>query len=297
VPNLLVPMLSAVLAGWLALAASAGQVPAAEPAPDVAPVAPTAAPAATVSMDAAQRLFYVGRYEDAAAMALRLREAAPDDLATYELRTSALHFLIKRALGATKDPQDAVKRCAPCTDWLADLKADTLQAQQMARTALKGHERDPQTLFYLGKIDLTHVWLHLGTLGQKTGWNEYWEARHSLDDVLKVEPTHVRARVARAWIDYIVDTRVPLGLRWVLGGGSKKRALASMREAAATDTDFFSHAEANFALWEMLVREKRYDEAVTVAEALSRDFPENRELVKFVDAHQQRAKTATEPGA
>jgi hypothetical protein len=47
----------------------------------------------------------------------------------------------------------------------------------------------------------------------------------------------------------------------------------------------------------MLVREKRYDEAVTVAEALSRDFPENRELVKFVDAHQQRAKTATEPGA
>jgi tetratricopeptide (TPR) repeat protein len=293
-------MLNGVLAGWLAIAAGAAQAPdAADPPVEVA-AATAAAPApeaAAASMSEAQRLFYVGRYEEAAVMALRLREASPDDLASYELRTSALHFLIKRQLGPTKDPQDALKRCTPCAGWLADLKADTAQAQQIARAALKGHERDPQTLFYLGKIDLTHVWLHLGTLGQKTGWNEYWEARHSLDDVLKADPTHVRARVARAWIDYIVDTRVPLGLRWVLGGGSKKRALASMREAAATDTDFFSHAEANFALWEMLVREKRYDEAVTVAEALSRDFPENRELVKFVDAHQQRAKTATEPGA
>ena len=47
----------------------------------------------------------------------------------------------------------------------------------------------------------------------------------------------------------------------------------------------------------MLVRENRYDEAVTVAEALSRDFPENRELVKFVEANQRRPKPATAPGA
>jgi tetratricopeptide (TPR) repeat protein len=291
-------MLTGVLAGWLAVAAGAAQAPDAADPPAETTAAAAATPDAAASMDEAQRLFYVGRYEEAAAMALRLREASPNDLASYELRTSALHFLIKRQLGATKDPQDALKRCAPCAGWLADLKADTGQAQVIARAALKGHERDPQTLFYLGKIDLTHVWLHLGTLGQKTGWNEYWEARHSLDDVLKTDPTHVRARVARAWIDYIVDTRVPLGLRWVLGGGSKKRALASMREAAASPTaDFFSHAEANFALWEMLVRENRYDEAVTVAAALSRDFPENRELVRFIDAHPRRAKTATDPGA
>jgi hypothetical protein len=31
----------------------------------------------------------------------------------------------------------------------------------------------------------------------------------------------LRARVARAWIDYIVDTRMPLGTRWLLGGGNK----------------------------------------------------------------------------
>lgn len=298
-PNLVAPMLNGVLAGWLAMAAAGVQAPdtAGQPT-DATPAAVSVPAPAVASIDEAQRLFYVGRYEEAAAMALRLREAAPNDLATYEVRTSALHFLIKRHLGATKDPQDALKRCTPCASWLADLKADTLQAQQIARAALKDHARDPQTLFYLGKIDLTHVWLHLGTLGQKTGWNEYWEARHSLDDVLKIDPTHVRARVARAWIDYIVDTRVPLGLRWVLGGGSKKRALASMRDAAASSAaDFFSHAEANFALWEMLVRENRYDEAVTVAEALSRDFPENRELVKFVEANQRRPKPATAPGA
>jgi len=62
-------------------------------------------------------------------------------------------------------------------------------------------------LFFLGKLDLNYVWLQLGPLRRKTGWDEYWEARRSLDAVLKANPRHVRARVARAWIDYIVDTR------------------------------------------------------------------------------------------
>ena len=70
-------------------------------------------------------------------------------------------------------------------------------------------------------------------LGKKTGWDEYWEARKSLDAVLKANPKHVRARVARGWIDYIVDTRMPWGTRWVLGGGNKKKGLTTLREAAA----------------------------------------------------------------
>ena len=105
-----------------------------------------------------------------------------------------------------------------------------------------------------------------------------------LDAVLKANPSHVRARVARAWIDYIVDTRMPWGTRWLLGGGNRKQALADVREAAQVDADFFTHAEAEFALWDMQVRERAMPQAIEAARRLARDFPENPELAAFLEA-------------
>ena len=64
-------------------------------------------------------------------------------------------------------------------------------------------------------------------------------------------------RTARAWIDYIVDTRMPWGTEWMLGGGNRKKALAVMREAAVDSDDFYDTAEALFGLWDMQVREKQ----------------------------------------
>jgi hypothetical protein len=122
------------------------------------------------------------------------------------------------------------------------------------------------------------VWLQLGPLGRRTGWDEYWEARKSLDAVLKTNPNHVRARVARAWIDYIVDTRMPRGTRWILGGGSRKRALVAVREAVNTDAEYFTKIEAKFGLWDMQVREKNLTE-------LALEFPTNAELTRFLAAH------------
>jgi tetratricopeptide (TPR) repeat protein len=241
------------------------------------------------SLETAEHLFFAGRFDDAAELALQIRAGAPDDLASYELRTSALHFQIKRALGDAKDRDDALKACAECAAWLSEMRDDTERGQQIARRRIKSNPDDIAALFFLGKIDLNHIWLYLGTLGRKTGWNEYWEARHSLDAVLKLQPDHVRARVARAWIDYIVDTRVPWGIRWVLGGGNKKRALGVIRDAAAADSDFYSKAEARFALWEMLVREDHGTEAAEVARTLARDFPNNREIARFLDTHASQA--------
>ena len=88
----------------------------------------------------------------------------------------------------------------------------------------------------------------------------------------------MRARVARAWIDYIVDTKMPWGTRWVLGGGNRKRALTDVREAAQMESDFFTHTEAEFALWDMEVRERNMAYATDVARRLAHDFPDNREL-------------------
>lgn len=244
-----------------------------------------AAPATLVD---AQRLFYNGRYDGAAVLTLELCSPGTENLEACELHTSTLHFQIRRALGDQADKEQAWKQCAACPDLMSAFLAETARSQAIARARLQQKPNDEATLFLLGKIDLNYVWLQLGTLGRKTGWREYWEARKSLDQVLKQNPGHVRARVARAWVDYIVDTRMPRGTKWLLGGGNKKRGLRVVREAAAGEASFFERAEAGFALWDMQVRERDLAGAVVTAKDLARDFPDNRELVKFLDAQAVR---------
>jgi hypothetical protein len=233
----------------------------------------------------AHRAFYNARYEEAAALARALELEDPNDLTPCELRTSALLFQIKAAIGDPPDRDKAFAQCASCAAWLADFLSATRRGQAVARARLVVKPDDDTALFFLGKIDLNYVWLQLGPLGRKTGWDEYWEARKSLDAVLKRNPSNVRARVARAWIDYIVDTRMPRGTRWLLGGGDRKRALLSMQTAADTDASFFVHTEALFALWDLQVRERQLPAAVVIARRLATDFPGNRELVRFLETH------------
>ena len=238
----------------------------------------------------AQRSFYNARYEEAAALTVALRAEAPEPLAAYELHSSALLFQIKAALGGQRNREKAFKACSECPDLLAAFLDETARGRALARTRLQADAADDAALFFLGKLDLNYVWLQLGTLGRKTGWNEYWEARRSLDAVLKRSPDHVRARVARAWIDYIVDTRMPFATGWLLGGGNKKRAFVMMRDAASTEADFFTEAEADFALWDLHVREGKIPEAVVIARGLASDFPDNPELTKFLATHDSGVK-------
>jgi hypothetical protein len=250
---------------------------------------------AETTLDGAQRAFYNGRFAEAAELTREPCLSETDGLAACEVRTAALLFRIKRLIGRTEDKAKALKACQECPELMAAFRAAEVRGQTLARERLRTHEDDEPTLFLLGKIDLNHVWLHLGTLGKKTGWDEYWEARRALDKVLKKNPGHVRARVARAWIEYIVGTRMPRGTRWMLGGGNKNRGLRAVREAAATDADLFVRAEALFALWEMQVREADVSAAVTTARKLAQEFPENQELAKFIDANASRAGEAKLP--
>jgi hypothetical protein len=258
--------------------------------------APSASPAHVADparLDVAQRLFYNGRYEEAAALTLEPCVSGPDGLAACELRSSTLLFQIKRAFGEPPDKAKAWATCALCAELMPAFLAETARGQLLARDRLMKDAADDEALFLLGKLNLNYVWLQLGTLGRKTGWKEYWEARKSLDAVLKRNPGHVRARVARAWIDYIVDTKMPRGTRWVLGGGDKKKGLRVVREAAAgSDADVFARAEAGFALWDMQVREKNLAGAVVTARELAQDFPDNRELVKFLAANPVAGQTS-----
>lgn len=255
-------------------------------------VAAVALPAASVSAGSArgedpaladaQRAFFNARYETAADLALALQASDADALSPYELRTSALHFQLRDALGKGPDKGKAFKLCATCPELLQAFLTDTKKGQEIARARLQSDPLDDDALFFLGKLNLNYVWLHLETLGRKTGWSEYWEARRSLDAALKDNPRHMRARVARAWVDYIVDTKMARGTRWLLGGGSKKRAFLGAREAAGADSEFFVRVEAEFALWEMLVRDRQLAEATTIAQRLALDFPENHKLANFL---------------
>jgi len=243
--------------------------------------------ASVSDLDEAHRLFYNGRYDAAGALTLALCTGDLEGLAACELRSSTLLFQIKRVIGGQRDKDKALKPCSRCAEWIAAFKAVTLSAQRVARARLQAAPEDSDTRFLLGKIDLNYVWLQLGVLGHKTGWSEYWEARKSLDAVLKQDPDNIRARVARAWVDYIVDTQMARGTKWVLGGGNKKRGLAAVRDVVELAADPFVRAEAGFALWDMQVREGETALAVDTARALARDFPENEELQKFLAAHER----------
>ena len=231
----------------------------------------------------AQRAFFNAQYQMASDLALAVQASDADALSAYEIRTSALHFQLRDALGRGADKEKAWKACVTCPDLLKAFLGDTRKGQTLARARLHAVPGDADAMFFLGKLNLNYVWLHLETLGRKTGWNEYWEARRSLDAALKANPQHMRARVARAWVDYIVDTKMTRGTRWVLGGGSKKRAFIGARSAARANSDFFVRVEAEFALWEMLVRDRQLTEATAIAQRLARDFPENHKLASFLE--------------
>jgi len=240
-------------------------------------------PQRTSALEDARWAFYSARYESAAALADDPCVAQPSSLAACELRTAALLLQIRRAMGDSPDADASWKRCNACPALLAAFDATLAHARPVARAQIRAMPLDDETLFLLGKLDLNYVWLQLGTLGHKTGWAEYWEGRRSLDTVLTRQPRHVRARVARGWIDYIVDTKMRRGTRWLLGGGSKSRGLATVRGAADTDADFFTRAEAVFALWDMQVRERDFAGAIVTAQRLLIDFPDNQDLQRFVD--------------
>jgi hypothetical protein len=254
---------------------------------------PLATAAAASPLDEAQRLFYSGEYDAAAALALAERLAHSDNLAAFELRMSALHFAIRRALGprdSTRVPSGdhrdrAWKACTRCHELFSEFLHEFNLGRAAARTRLTHSPKNVEALFFLGKLNLNYVWLQLGTRGHRTGWSEYWEARRSLDSALALEPGLVRARVARALIDYIVDTRVPRGFRWVLGGGDRKRGLQAVQDATLETAPPYVQAEAMFALWDLQVRERHLTDAVETARILAREFPANRELSKFLSTH------------
>jgi hypothetical protein len=133
----LTPVVSVVVVVVLATAVARTQ--------DIAPERPsdgTDASAATLAD--AQREFYSGRYEAAAELSVGLCAAGAGDLGDLEaceLRTSSLHFQIRRAMGDAPDRERAWTMCAICPDLMSSFLVDTDRARPRAGDASAGPQR------------------------------------------------------------------------------------------------------------------------------------------------------------
>src|SRR5262245_42684721 len=96
-----VTAVTVALTGWLSMNAGGSLAAAQAPADE----------GRGSDLAAAQRAFYTGRYEEAAERALALQTSDPQDLAAYDVRASALLFLVKRAVDPQPDKDRALQQC------------------------------------------------------------------------------------------------------------------------------------------------------------------------------------------
>src|SRR5687768_4741895 len=113
---------------------------------------PISARAELPALADAQRAFFNARYEAAADLALTLQSSDAESLAPYEIRTSALHFQLRDALGKNPDKGQAFKLCVVCPELLKAFLDDTKKGQGLARTRLLKDPADADALFFLGKL-------------------------------------------------------------------------------------------------------------------------------------------------
>ena len=99
----------------------------------------------------AQRAFFNARYPAAADLALDLQGSDVDALAAYEVRTSALHFQLRDALGPDADKGKAFKLCVACPELLKVFLPTT--PQRARRLLVRDCSKTPATpmrCFFLG---------------------------------------------------------------------------------------------------------------------------------------------------
>ena len=56
------------------------------------------------------------------------------------------------------------------------------------------------------------------------------------------------------------------------------------------EADYFVRTEAEFALWDVQVRERQMTQATEVARHLAQEFPDNREVAAFLAGREASAR-------
>ena len=177
-----------------------------------------AAPAAGTPdtlLDEGQRLFFSAHYD--AAAELMSAPCQKDQAAACEVQASALLFLMRRELGEAAGKKKAFEGCAPCAELLGGFQRATERGRRVVKAELVTRPEDEEVLFLVSKLALNHVWLELGVLGHKTGWNEYLgsaqDARSPIAEESQPRPRACRPRVDRLHRRYQDAARHTLAAR------------------------------------------------------------------------------------
>ena len=96
------------------------------------------------TLDDAQHLFYSALFQESAAAAKAIADAEPGNLAAWEVRTSALHFQLRRLFGEPKDRKAALARCAECQALLTTFLDDVNRGRAAARARIDKAPEDEE---------------------------------------------------------------------------------------------------------------------------------------------------------
>lgn len=233
-----------------------------------------------------------------------LRAAAaehPSDPAVHRALASVLWLSMLFQRGAvTVDhylgsfSRTQVELSKPPADLDAEFRTHVQRAVQLAEARVAAAPRDPRARYDLGAaigLQASHIATVQGKL-----FAGFRAARRAFDEhetVIDLDPSRKDAGLIVGTYRYVVSTlSLPLRMMaYVVGfGGGRERGI-EMLEATA-DAGGESSADAMFALVLVYNRERRYEDAMRVLEALRARYPRNRLVVLEAGATALRAQKA-----
>ena len=154
------------------------------------------------------------------------------------------------------------------------------RALQLAEGELQRRPRDPEALFRIGAVVGTQASYGATVEGKVlASFRAAQRAYDAHEKVLELDPSRKDAGLIVGTYRSVVSAlSLPIRvMAYAAGfGGGKERGLKMIEDAAAYTS--LTQTDARFALLLLYNRERRYDDALRVAEDLQRQYPRNRQL-------------------
>jgi tetratricopeptide (TPR) repeat protein len=181
-------------------------------------------------------------------------------------------------LGSVSKPN--INMLPPPADEANRFHRHITRALQLAEAEVQRRPRDPNAHFRLGAAVGTQA--SYGATVEGKVLASFRAARRAYDaheTVIELDPSRKDAGLIVGTYRYVVSAlSLPIRLMaYVAGfGGGKERGLSMIEEAANFPS--LSQTDARFALMLLYNRERRFDDALRVAQLLQKQYPRNRQL-------------------
>ena len=251
----------------------------------------------------ALELAYNLDHDEAVALLRRAVALAPEDPTPHRTLAAVLwlNMLFRRGavtvdhyLGSFSRTRVALKKPPPELD--TEFRRHVSKAIELANRRVAERPGDPQAHYDLGAalgLEASYVATVEGRL--RAGFSRARRAYDAHERVMAMDGSRRDAGLIVGTYRYMVST-LSLPMRWmayVVGfGGGRERGIQLLEQTAAHAGD--TRVDAMFALILVYNRERRFDDAMRVLQALRRECPRNRLVVLEMGATALRAGRAGE---